>query len=97
MSWLVVLAVALVTYLSRLVGLVAPRGFSDRTEAVLERAPAPLFAALAATALVTADRATPLMWLAAVGAVAAILLQRSLVAALAGGLAGFGFALLAGG
>jgi hypothetical protein len=90
MSPLLVAAVALITYGSRAAGLVFLPRPSGRSEAVLARVPAPIFAGLATLGLVTDERslaAGPVL-VAAAGALLAAP-KRSLALCLVGGLAGY--------
>lgn len=95
MSWPLLLAVAAVTYVSRAIGLLALPPLRGRLREVLEGLPVPLFAALAALPLVVdgALAAAPVLT-AFAGAVGAVLLRRSLLVALAGGLVGYGLGAL---
>ena len=91
--WLV-FAIAALTYASRAVALVAMPKPSDRFRMVLDRIPAPLFAALAAISLFDdGDLADPTTLVAAVGALA-LATTRSLLWCLAGGMLGYGVATL---
>ena len=91
--WMIAL-IALLTYGSRAVALVAMPDPSRRLRVVLDRIPAPLFAALAAISMfddgVLASRETVL---AALGALAATP-TRSLLWVLIGGMAGYALGLL---
>ena len=95
MSWALLLAVAAVTYVSRAIGLLALPPLRGRLREVLETLPVPLFAALAALPLVVdgALAARPVL-AAFAGAVAAVLVRRTLLVALVGGLAGYGVGVL---
>lgn len=97
MSVLMLAAVALMTYGSRVVSLVLLPRPSARVAAVLARVPAPLFASLAMAMLLTDDRALttgPILW-AAVGALLASP-ARSLLPCLIGGAAGYALGVLLG-
>lgn len=95
MSRLLLAALALATYGSRVLGLLAVPHLTGWLRDVLERLPAPLFAGLAAAALLTdgALATTPVL-AAAAGAVAAVLWRRTLLVALLGGLLAYGLTIL---
>jgi branched-subunit amino acid transport protein len=87
--------VAAVTYLSRAFALVLMPVPSDRVRQVLDRIPAPLFAALASIALVQSDGSfAQIPVLAAVGGALLVAPTRSLLVVLLGGVAGYSLALL---
>lgn len=97
MSWPLLLFIAAVTYVSRAIGLLALPPMRGRPREVLEGLPVPLFAALAALPLVVDGAlAAPPVLTAFAGAVAAVVLRRSLLVALAGGLVGYGLGALLG-
>ena len=89
--WLVG-AIALLTYGSRALALVVMPDPSPRVKQILDRVPAPLFAALAAMSLFEGGKVADERTLAA--AVGALLLTptRSMFWVLTGGLGGFGLA-----
>lgn len=92
-AWLVVV-IAVMTYGSRALGLVAMPDPPARLKRALDRVPAPLFAALAAMSLVTeGEIAGPRTLVAALGALA-LAPTRSLLLVLIGGVAGYALALL---
>jgi branched-subunit amino acid transport protein len=92
--WLII-ALALLTYLSRAAALVLLPRPSERFEAMLQRAPAPLFAGFAAISLVTDSRdAAPMETLAAVAAAVVATRTKSLLLILAAGAAGYIVAVL---
>lgn len=95
MSWWLLLALAVLTFGSRLLGLVAVPEFAGRVRDAVEAVPAPLFAALAG-ALLVVDRgfAAPPVLAAFAGAFVAVLVRRTLLVALLGGLVGWGVAVL---
>ena len=96
MSALLLAAVALVTYGSRMAALVFLPRPGPRIEAVLSRMPAPIFAGLAMVTLLTGDGvlvASPILG-AAIGALVATP-ARSLLACLIAGAAGYALAALA--
>ena len=90
MSPLVLVAIALMTYLSRAAAVVLLPRPSPRFETILSRIPAPIFASLA-TATLLGDggslTASPTLW-AAVGALI-VSPTRSLLLCLIGGAAGY--------
>lgn len=94
MSLWLIGAIAVLTYGSRALALVAMPDPSPRVRAILERIPAPLFAALAAMSLFDDGRLADTRTLAA--ALGGLLLTptRSLLWVLAGGLSGFTLAAL---
>jgi hypothetical protein len=95
MSPLVLLLVAALTYGSRAAALVFLPRPGGRFERVLARMPAPIFASLAALAMVTGDRSLaggPVLG-AALGALA-LSPKRSLAFCLLGGVAGYALAAL---
>jgi hypothetical protein len=97
MSSLLLAAIALVTYGSRVAALALLPRPGPRIEAVLSRMPAPIFAGLATVTLVTGDGALvggPILG-AAIGALLATP-ARSLLACLLAGGAGYAVAALAG-
>lgn len=90
MTWLLLAGLAALTYGSRVVGLLVVPQVAGRLRDVLERLPAPLFAALAALPLLADGALAPPPVLAALaGGVLAALLRRSLLIALLGGLLGY--------
>ena len=90
MSWALLFAVAALTYASRALGLLVVPALQGRARDVLERLPVPLFASLAALPLVVDGSLVAWPVLTAFGgAVVAVLLRRTLLVALVGGLAGF--------
>jgi branched-subunit amino acid transport protein len=92
--WLII-ALALLTYLSRAAALVLLPRPSERFEAVLRRVPAPLFAGFAAISLVTDSRVlAPMETLAAVVAAVVATRTKSLLIILAAGSAGYLVAVL---
>ena len=92
--WLII-ALALLTYLSRAAALVLLPRPSERFEAVLQRVPAPLFAGFAAISLVTDLRGVaPVETLAAVAAAVVATRTKSLLIILAAGSAGYLVAVL---
>ena len=92
MSLWLVLVIALLTYASRAAALVAMPEPSARVRAILDRIPAPLFAALAATALFEDGAvAEPQTLVAALGAVL-LAPTRSLLWVLVGGIAAYAVA-----
>jgi uncharacterized membrane protein len=92
--WLII-ALALLTYVSRAAALVLLPRPSERFEAVLQRVPAPLFAGFAAMSLVTDSRdVAPAETLAAVAAAVVASRSRSLLVILAAGSAGYLVAVL---
>ena len=86
--WLIVGA-ALLTYASRGLALVAMPDPSSRVRAILERLPAPLFAALAAVSLFDDGQLVEPASLAAAGSGLLLAPTRSLLWVLVGGAAGF--------
>lgn len=89
MSLSLIAAIALLTYASRALALVVMPDPPPRAKAVLDRIPAPLFAALAAISVVADDQiAAPVMLCAVFGALLATP-TRSLLYVLFGGLAGY--------
>ena len=91
--WLVALIAAL-TYASRAVALVAMPHPSPALKRVLDRVPAPLFAALAAISLFDEGRvADPQTLMAAAGAIV-LAPTRSLLWVLVGGVVGYAIAAL---
>ena len=92
--WLII-ALALLTYVSRAAALVLLPRPSERFEAVLQRVPAPLFAGFAAMSLVTDSRdVAPTETLAAVAAAVVASRSHSLLVILAAGSAGYLVAVL---
>ena len=97
MTLLTVLALAAITYGSRLSAMVLLPRPSGRVEAVLSRVPAAIFASLATLSLITPDRQlvdTPIL----IATAAAVLVapRRSFALCLAAGIAGYGLAMLIG-
>ncbi len=88
-EWLV-LAIGLITYVSRAAALVFLPRPSPRVEEILARMPAPIFASLAVLTLIDADGglASGPVLLAALGGLA-MTPKRSLPICLAGGLIGY--------
>jgi hypothetical protein len=96
-SPLVLAAIALITYGSRVVALVFLPRPGARIEAMLARMPAPIFGGLATATLMTGDGSFvsgPILW-AALGALL-VSPTRSLLFCLAGGAAGYGLGALLG-
>jgi branched-subunit amino acid transport protein len=90
-----VLVVAALTYASRALAAVLMPVPSKRVERVLDRIPAPLFAALASIALVDADGSVADVPVLAAAAGALVLARtRSLLVVLLGGVAGYSLGLL---
>lgn len=90
MSLSLILAIALTTYLSRAAALLLLPNPSSRTQAFLNRIPAPLFAGLAALSVLGGDgqlASAPV--LAAIAGATALAPTRSLPKVLAGGLVGW--------
>lgn len=97
MSPSVILAIAAITYLSRALVLVAMPAPPAWLERILARIPAPLFAGLAALALVKPDgglASGPV--LAALTGAVLVAPSRSFPLVLAGGLAGYALVVLVG-
>jgi len=97
MSLLVVLALAVITYGSRLSAMVLLPRPSGRVEAVLSRVPAAIFASLATLSLISPERqivSAPIL----IATAAAVLVapRRSFALCLAAGIAGYAVAVLAG-
>ena len=94
MSIVLIVVIALITYLSRAVGLVLLPLPSPRFKAFLERLPAPLFAGLATLSLVSEQGELAPMPVIS-GMIGALLLSptRSLPAILAGGITGWASAI----
>lgn len=90
MSVWLVLVVALLTYGSRALALVAMPEPSARFREILDRVPAPLFAALAATSLFEGGRLVDERTLLATLGAAALAPTRSLLWVLVGGLSFYG-------
>lgn len=89
MSIALIVLIAVLTYASRAIALVAMPNPSPRIRSILDRVPAPLFASLAAISLIEdGELAGPQTLSAAVGALLAAP-TRSLLWALVGGLAGY--------
>ena len=91
--WLIV-AIALLTYASRALALVFMPDPSPRFKRILDRIPAPLFAALAAMSLFEDGRLAQGETLGAVVGALVLTPTRSILWVLVGGLAGFGVATL---
>ena len=89
--WLVG-AIALLTYSSRALALVVMPDPSPRLKQILDRVPAPLFAALAAMSLFEDGRVADERTLAAAAGALLLTPTRSMFWLLIGGLAGFGIA-----
>jgi branched-subunit amino acid transport protein len=89
-----ILLIALVTYASRVVGLVLPKA-PARLQIVLDRVPPPLFASLAALSLVDGGAVAPAPTLCAVGGALVVAPKRSLLWVLAGGLVGYSLGAIA--
>lgn len=97
MSLPLILAIAAVTYLSRAIVLVAMPAPPPWLERILVRIPAPLFAGLAALALVERDGGlAPAPVLAALAGAVLVAPSRSFPLVLAGGIAGYALAVLVG-
>ncbi len=94
MSLALIAAIALMTYLSRALGLVLMPNPSERVKGVLDRIPAPLFAALAVTALVQDGGLAAPETLAASAAALAATPTRSILWVLLAGLAGYALVVL---
>lgn len=90
MTFVLVVALAALTYASRAAALAAMPHPPPRVQEWLNRIPAPLFAGLAAISLVDAQRqVAPLPILTAVVGALVAAPRRSLLLTLAGGLAGY--------
>jgi uncharacterized membrane protein len=90
MTTSLIVALALLTYVSRAAALVLLPRPSQRFEAVLQRVPAPLFGGFAAISLVTDSRdVAPVETLAAVAAAVVATRTKSLLLILAAGTAGY--------
>lgn len=90
MSWWLIAAIALITYVSRAAALVFLPRPGDRFETLLARMPAPIFASLATLTLIPEQRslaAAPVLT-AAMGALV-MSPKRSLALCLLGGIAGY--------
>ena len=94
MSLWLIAAIALLTYASRALALVAMPDPSPGLKRILDRIPAPLFAALAAMSLFEDGKVAEGTTLGAVLGALALTPTRSLLWVLLGGLAGFGVATL---
>lgn len=97
MSPLVLVAVALITYVSRAAAVVLLPRPSPRFEAILARIPAPIFASLA-TATLLGDESAPAALPTLTAAAGALLVSpaRSLLLCLIGGAAGYAAGVLLG-
>ena len=89
MSIALVLLIAGLTYTSRALALVLMPDPPPRLRAVLDRLPAPLFAALAATSLFDGSRLAPASSLCAAAGALVTAPTRSMAWILAGGLVGY--------
>lgn len=97
MSLKLVIAIAVITYASRALVLVAAPEPPARMQRILARIPAPLFAGLAALSILDARGAlAPWPILAAFAGGVVVAPFRSLALTLAGGLTGYALAILAG-
>ena len=94
MSLWLVGAIALLTYGSRALALVAMPDPSPTLRRILDRIPAPLFAALAAMSLFEGGRLADAKTLAAAGGALLLTPTRSMLWVLIGGLGGFALAAL---
>ncbi|HET7521045.1 MAG TPA: AzlD domain-containing protein [Candidatus Limnocylindria bacterium] len=93
MSALVVLALAAITYGSRLGAMVLLPRPSARADAILSRVPAAIFASLATLSLITPERqVVDLPILVATAAAVLIAPRRSFALCLAAGIAGYALA-----
>ena len=90
MSIQLILGIALLTYVGRALALVLMPHPSDRLRAIPDRIPAPLFASLAATALIDGGDIAPPETLTAATAALVTTPTRSLLWVLVGGLVGYG-------
>ncbi len=90
MSTLLIFALGATTYVSRALGLAFTPRTQGRVEAILQRLPAPLFAALAVVALV-GENGAPISSRAVVAAACALAVSwtRSLPLVFAAGVAGY--------
>ena len=91
--WLVV-AIAALTYASRALALVAMPQPSTRFRTILDRVPAPLFAALAAISLFDGGELADARTLVATAGAILFVATRSLLWVLVGGVLGYGLATL---
>ncbi|MBA2425678.1 MAG: AzlD domain-containing protein [Actinobacteria bacterium] len=89
MSLGLIALIALMTYASRALALVAMPHPPERLRVVLDRIPAPLFASLAALSLVEGGGPAQAATLCAAAGALALTPTRSLLYVLAGGLAGY--------
>lgn len=89
MTWTLLIAATIVTVASRVLPMTLLPTPTGRTANVLDALPAPLFAALAALALVGDGELPPLPVIAAAGGALLGALRRSLILVLACGIAGF--------
>ena len=94
MSIWAIVSLALLTFASRALALVALPDPSDEARAILDRIPAPLFAALAAISLFDDGRLVDVQTLGAATGALALTPTRSLLLMLLGGLMGYGVTLL---
>ena len=94
MSLALIGALAVMTYLSRALGLVLMPNPSPRVKAILDRVPAPLFAALAVTALLPEGRLAGPETVAATACALLAAPTRSILWVLLAGLVGYGAAAL---
>ena len=94
MSLALLAALAVMTYGSRALALVLMPDPPERVRAVLDRIPAPLFASLAALALVDGGTMAPTPTLSAAAGALVLTPTRSLLWVLAGGLVGYGAGVL---
>jgi branched-subunit amino acid transport protein len=86
--WLIVV-IAVMTYGSRALALVAMPDLPERSRAILDRVPAPLFAALAAMSLFGDGNLVEARTLVATAGAVLVSPTRSLLLVLIGGLAGY--------
>ena len=92
MSLWLIAGLALMTYASRAIALVAMPHPSQRLRTILDRVPAPLFAALAAMSLVDSGELVDPRTLVATAGAIALAPTRSLLLVLIGGLGGYALA-----
>ena len=94
MSIGLIAAIALLTYASRAIGLVLMPDPPAHVKAVLDRIPAPLFAALAASSLLPGGHLAGARTMTAAALALVATPTRSLLWVLAAGLAGYGLGVL---
>ncbi len=92
-AWVLALIAAL-TYASRATALIAMREPTQRTRAILDRIPGPLFAALAAVSMFQDGEFADERTIGAACGALALAPTRSLLLVLAGGVAGYGLVAL---